>query len=471
MGGTVSCYDLLFQGGTLVTAEAVASSDLAIVDGRIVATGPGLEGEAKEIVDASGMHLFPGFIDAHVHFNEPGRQHWEGLVSGPRSLAAGGGTCFFEMPLNAHPPTLDRGEFERKRACAEAKSILDFALWGGLTPINLDSLEGLADAGVIGFKAFMSRSGTSDFPHSDVKVLRRGMTTAASRGLPVAVHAEDDALTHGLAEQSRSQGRTGWRDYISSRPIEAELRAINVVLDLAGELGCDVHIVHVSSPEGIDLIRAAKVAGIRVTAETCPHFLLLTDEDVGRLGAVAKCAPALRDKTHLEEMWERIKAGAIDTLGSDHSPAPPELKVSEDFFKVWGGIAGCQHAFPLALAEWLLRFGIKEFPRFSAMTAANVAERFGLGRTKGRIAAGFDADITMIDLRESLTITAKELLYRHRISPYVGTVLRAVIKGTWVRGHAVYRNGYFPDSIRGKLLTPNQTTNAKPADVNRSVVP
>jgi allantoinase len=439
-----------------VTAGSVALEDLAVVDGRIVATGPELEGEAKEIVNATGMHLFPGFIDAHVHFNEPGREHWEGLESGSKALAAGGGTFFFEMPLNAHPPTLDRDQFARKRACAEAKSILDFALWGGLTPINLDSMEGLADAGVIGFKAFMSRSGTTDFPHSDAKVLKAGMTIAAARSLPVAVHAEDDAMTNDLAERSRSQGKTGWRDYIASRPIEAELRAIAVAVELAGEVGCDLHIVHVSSSEGIDLVRAAKEAGVRVTAETCPHFLLLTDESVGRLGAAAKCAPALRDEAHRQEMWKRIQAGAIDTLGSDHSPAPPELKVSDDFFKVWGGISGCQHAFPLALGEWFARFGSGELPRFAAMSAANVAQRFGVGGVKGSLAEGFDADITMIDLRESVPIIAEELLYRHRISPYVGSILGAVVKGTWVRGHAVYRNGKFPDPVRGRLLTPSR---------------
>jgi allantoinase len=170
----MSSYDLLFRGGTLVTAERLAAADVAVVDGRVVAIGPELESQAAEVVDASGLHLFPGFIDAHVHFNEPGREHWEGLASGSRSLAAGGGTVFFEMPLNAAPPTLDREGFERKRACAEAKSILDFALWGGLTPINLGTMEELADAGAIGFKAFMSRSGTSDFPHSDANVLKQG---------------------------------------------------------------------------------------------------------------------------------------------------------------------------------------------------------------------------------------------------------------------------------------------------------
>lgn len=448
-------YDLLFRGGNLVSTEGIGPADVAVVDGRIAMIETKLEAQASEIVDASGHFLFPGFIDAHVHFNEPGREHWEGLFSGSRSLAAGGGTAFFEMPLNAAPPTLDREGFVRKRARAEVKSVLDFALWGGLTPLNLDKMEELADAGVIGFKAFMSRSGTPDFPHSDAKVLKQGMKIAAARRLPVAVHAEDDLMTHTLAEERRHQGKTGWRDYLESRPVEAELLAIRVALDLAGEVSCDLHIVHVSCPEGIDLICAARERGVRVTAETCPHYLLLTDESVGEIGATAKCAPPLRDAGRREEMWKRLRACTIDTLGSDHSPAPPEMKVSDDFFSIWGGIASCQHAFPLALAEWRERAGADGFPRFTAVTAANVAERFGISRMKGRIAEGFDADIALIDLQGSATITPDQLLYRHAISPYVGWDLRAIVKGTWVRGHEVYRNGKVTAQGQGKLLTPD----------------
>jgi allantoinase len=457
----MSDYDLLFRGGTLVTAEGLISADLAVFDGRVVATGSELKGQAAELVDASGLHLFPGFVDAHVHFNEPGREHWEGLSSGPRSLAAGGGTTFFEMPLNAAPPTLDREGFAKKRACAEAKSILDFALWGGLTPINLDKMDELADAGVIGFKAFMSRCGTPDFPHSDAKVLKQGMKTAAIHRLPVAVHAEDDLMTYTLAKERRNQGKVGWRDYLDSRPVEAELHAIRVALELAGETGCDLHVVHVSCPEGIDLIQAARERGVRVTAETCPHYLLLTDESVGQIGATAKCAPPLRDAARREEMWKRIEAGLIDTLGSDHSPAPPEMKISADFFEIWGGISGCQHAFPLALAGWYARSGSDGIRQFSALTAAKVAERFGIGRVKGQIADGFDADLTLVDLRETETITAEKLFYRHAISPYVGSELRAVVKGTWVRGRAVYRNGKFPGQSGGRLLISDQDAPTK----------
>jgi allantoinase len=315
-------------------------------------------------------------------------------------------------------------------------------------------MEELADAGAIGFKAFMSRSGTSDFSHSNARVLKRGMKIAAACGLPVGVHAEDDEMTQTLAEERRSQGKIGWRDYLDSRPIEAELRAVRVALELAGETGCDLHIVHVSCPEGIDLIRAARDSGVRVTAETCPHYLLLTDDSVGEIGASAKCAPPLRDAARREGMWKRFRS--IDTLGSDHSPAPPEMKVSEDFFAIWGGISGCQHAFLLALTEWRLRAGTDGLTRFSTVTSANVAARFGIGELKGQIAEGFDADVTLVDLEGCERITAERLLYRHPISPYIGLESRAVVKGTWVRGRAVYRDGKIVGEARGRLVTPSR---------------
>jgi allantoinase len=450
----MSLYDVLFCGGTVVTSERLFSADIGVVDGRIVAISSKLERSAVEIIDASGLHLFPGIIDAHIHFNEPGREHWEGIASGSRSLAAGGGTLFFDMPLNASPPTLDREAFARKQACAKAKSVLDFALWGGLTPNNLDTMEELADAGAIGFKAFMSRAGTSDFSHSNAGVLKRGLKIAAACGLPVGVHAEDDEMTQALAEERRTRGKIGWQDYLDSRPIEAELRAIRVALELAGETGCDLHIVHVSCPEGIDLIRAARDSGVRVTAETCPHYLLLTDDSVGKIGALAKCAPPLRDAARREEMWKRFRS--IDTLGSDHSPAPPEMRVSEDFFAIWGGISGCQHAFLLALAEWRLRAGTDGLTRFSTVTSSNVAARFRIGELKGQIAEGFDADVTLVDLEGRERITAEQLLYRHPISPYLGLELRAVVRGTWVRGRAVYRDGKIVGEAKGRLVTPRR---------------
>jgi allantoinase len=436
----MSDWDVLFRGGTLITPETVRVANVAVVDGKIARIAESIEGTADEVVQADSLFLFPGFIDAHVHFNEPGRAHWEGINTGSRALAAGGGTTFLDMPLNASPPTLNRESFRQKKLEAEQKSVLDFGLWGGLTPINLDSLEELGDAGVVGFKAFMSRSGTDDFPRADLSVLKRGMKIAAARGLLVGVHAEDDELTQRIAAESQNVGKISWRDYLSSRPIEAELIAIRQVLDLAGETGCALHIVHVSSPEGIDLISKAKRQGINVTAEICSHHLLLTDQDMETTGAAAKCAPPLRDANRAQILWERFATGAIDTLGSDHSPSPLDMKLSDDFFKIWGGIAGCQHAFPLALSDWYRRTGENGLPRFSAAAADSVARRFRLAN-KGRIELGFDADLVLVDLNASERITPEKLLYRHKISPYIGHTNRAVISQTWVRGKIVYRDG------------------------------
>ena len=255
--------------------------DIAVADGMIVETGPALTGRARETIDASGLMVWPGFIDAHVHFNEPGRTDWEGLASGSRALAAGGGTVFFDMPLNSSPPTANVAALAEKRCCAEAESVLDFGLWGALIPGNEEDLEPLAEAGVIGFKAFMSDSGIDEFPCAEAAVLRAGMKRAAACGRLVALHAEDRELTRRLAAEARAAGRTSVRDYLDSRPVQAELNAIALATEQAGETGCTLHIVHVSSPEGLAMIASARATGVDVTAETCPHYLLLNDRDGG----------------------------------------------------------------------------------------------------------------------------------------------------------------------------------------------
>src|SRR6516225_3142807 len=230
--------DLIIRGGRVVTPDDVRVADVGVLNSRIVELGPELAGSTRDTIDAEGLHVFPGLIDSHVHFNEPGRTEWEGLETGSRALAAGGGTLFFDMPLNAHPPTIDRESFRLKLEAAQARSLVDFAFWGGLVPGNLDRLEELADCGVVGFKAFMCNSGIEDFPHADDRTLREGMKRAARLGLPVAVHAESEVETRRRAQQSLAEGRTEVRDYLDSRPVVAELDAIKRALELAGETGC-----------------------------------------------------------------------------------------------------------------------------------------------------------------------------------------------------------------------------------------
>jgi allantoinase len=443
--------DLLLRGGTAVTAAAVLPLDIGIADGKIATLGTSLQESSREVVDASGLHIFPGLIDSHVHFNEPGRTDWEGIASGSRALAAGGGTLFFDMPLNAHPPTLDAESFDLKLAAARANSTTDFAFWGGLVPANLDRLEELAARGVVGFKAFMCNSGIDDFASVDDLALKEGMKRAAKLKKIVAVHAESETRTRELTNEFLRAGNTSIRDYLNSRPIEAELDAIGRALALAGETGCALHIVHVSCGAGIALIASARNAGVDVTCETCPHYLVLTEDDMLELGAVAKCAPPLRAKPAQDALWEYVRAGEVNTIGSDHSPSPPEMKQDQNFFKVWGGISGVQLTLPLLLAEGQMKRDLA-LPLISRLVSFNVAERFKLPRTKGRIEVGADADLALVDLRLAFPVDRDELLCRHRQSPYIGRVLSGKVMQTVLRGRTIFKDGNIVAEPKGELV-------------------
>ena len=446
--------ELIVRGGLLVTPDAVTRADFAVAEGRIVRIAPEINDAAAAALEADGRYIFPGIIDAHVHFNEPGRTEWEGIASGSAALAAGGGTAFFDMPLNSEPPVVDAARLREKRALAEEKSCVDFALWGGLTPLNLDKLAALRDAGAIGLKAFMSNSGIDSFPHVNATVLREGMKRAAKLGLIVAVHAEDDALAAKFTAVQKAAGNSDARAWLASRPVEVELEAIRTAIDLAGETGCALHIVHVSSPEGVALVEDARAARVDVTAETCPHYLLLNDKDVARLGAVAKCAPPIRDEKRRKALWADVRAGRIHTIGSDHSPAPADLKTSENFFEIWGGIAGVQHGAQLLLSECAAT-AEKDLPRLAAALARNVARRFRIDGRKGQIAEGYDADFCVVEFGSPRAIEADDLWTRHRISAYVGRKNRARVSDTYVRGNAVYAEGRLVNlPTPGRFLRP-----------------
>jgi allantoinase len=445
-------FDCIIRGGSVVTGAGPRLLDIAVSGEKIAAVGPDIKGSSTESLDAAGLQVFPGVIDAHVHFNEPGRAEWEGIETGSRALAAGGGTVFVDMPLNAHPPTIDPDAFAQKLAAAQRSSVTDFALWGGLVPGNIKQMEPLADCGVVGFKAFLSNSGIEDFERADVRTLKEGMKKAAGLRLPVAVHAESEPMTSALAKQKMAANLTSVRDYLESRPMESELEAISVALELAGETGCALHIVHVSSGEGVRLIAEAKKFGVDVTCETCPHYLVLTDEDMERLGAIAKCAPPLRSRNAQDQLWEQLAAGRIDTIGSDHSPSPPEMKVDSNFFQVWGGISGVQHLLPLLLTAGGQRnFSLEAW---SKMVSFNPAKRFRIEGNKGEIASGKDADFALVRLGESRIIQTGDLFYRHRQTPYAGRKLTAQVVRTIVRGRTIFNEGHFPTAAGGRFQRP-----------------
>jgi len=442
--------ELIVRGGKLVTPEGVRPADLGIAGGQIVQVAPEITEPARQEIRAAGLHVFPSLIDVHVHFNEPGQAHWEGIASGSAALAAGGGTAFFDMPLNSLPCTLDGPSFDRKLAAMQAHSHTDFALWGGLTPINLERLPELAERGVIGFKAFMCNSGLPQFPACDDATLFEGMRLAAQLGLPVAVHAESEALTAHLAQQKRQKGQTTWRDYLDSRPVFTELEAIQRALLFAQETGCKLHIVHISSGAGVVMAAEAKSKGVDVSLETCPHYLAFSEDDLARLGAVGKCAPPLRSIAQQNLLWDQVLCGQIDIIGSDHSPSPPEMKQGQDFFALWGGIAGVQSTLGVLLSEGWRQRGLA-LERLAALLAANPAQRFGL-RGKGCLAEGYDADFTLVDLGQTYTLRPDDLFYRHPISPYLGRTFVGVVQGTWLRGQRVYALGKIEKPREVRLL-------------------
>jgi allantoinase len=445
-------FDLLLRGGIVVTSDDVSIADVAVSDGEIVEVSPEIMGMAREEIDACGMHVLPGVVDIHVHFNEPGRTEWEGWATGSAACAVGGTTTVAEMPLNAHPPTLDGLSFDGKRNAAEANSQVDFALWGGLTPVNLERMEELAGRGVIGFKAFISSSGIDDFPMADDATLFAGMQRAAALGLPVAVHAENDTLTAALATSAIATGRVGARDYLASRPAIAELEAIGRAILFAEETGCALHVVHVSTGRGVAEIAAARARGLDVTAETCPHYLVFDEDDLERLGAVAKCAPPLRPRCEVDLLWHALGRGDIQAVASDHSPAPAEMKTGDDFFRIWGGISGCQSLLTSLLSEGHFA---REIPLSTlvSIVADAPASCFRMAG-KGRVAPGYDADFVLVDLGERFTLREQDLQYRHKHSPFVGMTFASRPRRTILRGQTVAIDGTPVGAPCGRLVTP-----------------
>jgi allantoinase len=389
-------------------------------------------------------------IDVHVHFNEPGRTGWEGAATGSRALAAGGGAMFFDMPLNSSPCTVGPKEFDEKRAALEASSVTDFALWGGLVPGNRAMLEPLAQRGVIGFKAFMTDSGLPEFPRADDLTLYEGMCEAARLGLPVAVHAESNELVQGLTWRALAAGRHGVRDYLDSRPVVAEVDAIQRAALLAGETGARLHIVHISSGRGVAAALEARARGVDVSIETCAHYLYFTEQDMLRLGALAKCAPPLREAAERKTLWRSVLRGDVDMVGSDHSPAPSAMKQDANFFRIWGGIAGVQSTLAVLLE-------LAPVERIAALTAANPARRFGLPR-KGSLAVGNDADFTLVDTAAEYIVTRESLFQKHGLSPYLGAAFRGVVRRTVVRGETVFVDGKIVGARKGRLIRPQHAT-------------
>lgn len=442
-------YDLIIRKGLVVTEKGISARDIAVLDQKIakIADCIPLEEQGIKEIDATGLHILPGLIDEHVHFDEPGPLDREGFASGSASLAASGVTTFFDHPVASDPPVIDAQAFLIKKGVGEEKSILDFALLGGLTPKNRDNLQALKELGAIGFKGFMSNnSGMAEFPFLDDAGLVQGMATIAELGGVLLLHAENEAICSYLAAKNLAGGKTTFFDYEASRPVLAEVAAVEKAAAFAEITHCKVHILHVSSREVVQEVKRAKERGVDITVETCPHYLALSVEDFPKL-AGAKCAPPLRNKEHIESLWEAIAAGEIDTIGSDHSSMP----LADG---VWGGLSGGQSTLSVLLEEGYFKRNIP-LEKIVALTSCQPAKRFGLYPRKGTIAAGADADLALVDLKQKYTLKKEELLDRHSHSPYIGKTFRGTVKYTIARGDIVWEQGRLSGKTgRGRIVTP-----------------
>jgi len=438
----------VFRADRVIVDGTERPAAVLVEDGRIVAV-PARDAEVdarwadayREVVLAPDEVLIPGLVDTHVHVNEPGRTEWEGFATATAAAAAGGVTTILDMPLNSLPPTVDVAALEVKRAAAAGQCAVDVGFWGGAIPGNEGDLRALHLAGAFGVKCFLLDSGVPEFP----PLLDPGpaMREVASFGGLMMVHAEDGRLV------GKAAGRR-YADFVASRPRAAEDGAIAGLLRLARETGARVHVVHLSSSDALGLLAAARADGVAVTVETCPHYLVLTAEEVADGDTRFKCCPPVREADNRDALWQGLVDGIIDMVVTDHSPCTPDLKHLDpadpfcgDFGEAWGGIASLQLGLPVVWTEARRRGRpLDDVVRWMAQRPAALA---GLTR-KGRIAAGCDADLAVFAPEETFTVGA--LHHRNPITPYAGRELRGVVRQTWLRGEIVDAT-----APRGRLLT------------------
>lgn len=440
----------ILKSRRVLTANGLTPAGIRFDDGRIISVEPynAPTRPAAQITDVGDSYVLPGLIDSHVHVNEPGRTGWEGFATATAAAAAGGCTCIIDMPLNAIPATTTVEALDAKRQAAKNQCTVDYGFWGGVVPGNADQILPLADSGVRGFKCFLVDSGVDEFARVTETDLHLAMPLIAETGLPLLVHAELPGPL-AAAQQPRSPW-TQYATYLQTRPPQAEVEAVDLMIRLCRQYRCRVHIVHISSAEVLPLLDQARSEGLPISAETCPHYLYFAAETIPHGATQFKCAPPIRDSNNRELLWNALRHGLLDLIATDHSPCPPDLKErrSGDFNKAWGGIASLSVALPVICTAARQRgFDITDVCRWMCTNPARLA---GLHNDKGQIAAGFDADFVVFDPDKPFHVTPDRLHFRHLLSPYLGEQLQGEVQQVFVRGHCVYSGGEFSPERRGR---------------------
>ncbi|HEX8566734.1 MAG TPA: allantoinase AllB [Pyrinomonadaceae bacterium] len=446
--------DLIIRSRRVVMPETIGSASVQIRDGIIAGLGKWDEIPAQTtLVDAGEAVVMPGLVDAHVHVNEPGRTEWEGFMTATRAAAAGGVTTLVDMPLNSIPPTTTPNGFSEKLAAANGQCWIDVAFWGGVIPGNTKELEPLLNAGVRGFKCFLIHSGVDEFPHVTESNLFEAMPELARLNSVLLVHAEVPEPIETAAEELKDSNPQDYQTFLKSRPRASENEAVALMIRLCRETGARVHIVHHSSSDVLPLLKAAREEGLPLTIETCPHYLTFAAEEIPDGATHFKCCPPVRERENREKLWSALADGTIDMIVSDHSPCTPNLKLMEtgDFLEAWGGIAALQFSLPAIWTQLQKRgFGLRELTRWMSATPAKLA---GLDKRKGKIAAGYDADIVIFQPEKEFKVLPEIIEFKNKLTPYSGMNLRGVVEATYVRGKKVYENGQFAAEPEGELIT------------------
>jgi allantoinase len=444
-----------FISHRIVTPDGIRPGAVLVRDGRIIGFVPANQIPANvEVHDFGESVILPGLVDSHVHINDPGRTEWEGFETATRAAAAGGYTMLVDMPLNCLPATTSVAALAAKRKAAQNRCWVDWGAWGGVVSDNQSNIEALAAAGVLGFKCFLIHPGIDGFTIVTEAELRAALPNVARTGLPLLVHAElpgpVEQATRRLQNQNADWSR--YSTYLQSRPEEAELSAIRLLLSLCREYKFRLHIVHLSASSALSELCAARAEGLPVSVETCPHYLYFHAEDISDGATLCKCAPPIRSRENREKLWQGLKDGIIDLVATDHSPCPPAMKRLEEgnFSTAWGGISSLSMALPVMWTEASRRgFTLNDLSRWMAAEPARLS---GCNARKGRIAEGCDADFVIFDPEAEFVVTEDRLHYRYPISPYLGEKLRGVVKSTYLRGQPVFSKGDFCGEARGREI-------------------